>query len=110
MTVDNYVAIFRTYGDMTFFVIGHSDDNELILGQVLDCIHECFDRTFRKGIERRALIENMSAVILIIDEILDQGIVMHLNPSTILARIDTKGKGHVSADLGGQAAESSGSS
>ena len=94
MTVDNYVAIFRCYSDMTIFIIGHSEDNELILGQVLDCMHECFDRIFRKGIERRALIENMSGVILVIDELLDQGIVMHLDPAMILARIDTKGKAH----------------
>ena len=47
MTVDNYVAIFRQYSDMTIFIIGHSEDNELILGLVLDCIHECFDRIFR---------------------------------------------------------------
>ena len=93
MTVDNYVAIFRCYSDMTIFIIGHIDDNELILGMLLDCMHECFDRIFRKGIERKSLIENMSGVILVIDELLDQGIVMHLEPSIILARIDTKGKG-----------------
>ena len=34
-------------------------------------MHECFDRIFRKGIERKALIDNMSAVILIVDELLD---------------------------------------
>ena len=116
MLVDNYVAIFRCYSDMTFFVIGHSEDNELILGQALDCIHDCFDRIFRKGIERRALIENMSAVILVIDELIDQGIIMHLDPSTILARIDTHGKSRANADnqLAGAdtagAAQSSGSS
>ena len=93
MLVDNYVAIFRCYSDMTIFIIGHSDDNELILGQVLDCIHECFDRIFRKGIERRALIENMSGVILVIDELLDQGIIMHLDPATVLQRIDTSKSG-----------------
>ena len=110
MTVDNYVAIFRCYSDMTIFIIGHSEDNELILGQVLDCMHECFDRIFRKGIERRALIENMSGVILVIDELLDQGIVMHLDPAMILARIDTKGKAHhhSGADMeSGNAASSS---
>ena len=101
MTVDNYVAIFRCYSDMTIFIIGHIDDNELILGQLLDCMHECFDRIFRKGIERKSLIENMSGVILVIDELLDQGIVMHLEPSTILARIDTKGKGGASSHRGG---------
>ena len=47
MLVDNYVAIFRTYSDMTIFIVGLADDNELILGLVLDCIHECFDRIFK---------------------------------------------------------------
>ena len=93
MTVDNYVAIFRSYSDMTFFIIGHAEDNELILGLVLDCIHACFDRIFRKGIERRYLIENMSPVILVIDELLDQGVVMNLDPNTVLGRIDTKNRG-----------------
>ena len=103
MLVDNYVAIFRCYSDMTIFIIGHCEDNELILGQLLDCIHECFDRIFRKGIERRALIENMSGVILVIDELLDQGIIMHLDAATILSRIDTQGKGrHGQAELAGE--------
>ena len=97
MTVDNYVAIFRQYSDMTIFIIGHSEDNELILGQVLDCVHECFDRIFRHNIERKSLINNMSGVILVIDELLDQGIVMHLDPAVILDRIDTKGKSHHAA-------------
>ena len=90
MTVDNYVAIFRMYSDFSIFIIGHSDDNELILGMVLDCIHECFDRIFRHNIERKSLINNMSGVILVIDELFDQGIVMHLDPNVILARIKTQ--------------------
>ena len=80
MTVDNYVAIFREYSDMKIFIIGHSEDNELILALVLDCVHECFDNIFRHNIERKSLINNMSGVILVIDELLDQGIVMHLDP------------------------------
>ena len=102
MTVDNYVAIFRMYSDFTIFIVGHSDDNELILGMVLDCIHECFDRIFRHNIERKALINNMSGVILVIDELFDQGVVMHLDPNTILQRIKTV-KGSSSAPQSVQA-------
>ena len=108
MTVDNYVAIFRQYSDMTIFIVGHSEDNELILGLVLDCVHECFDRIFRHNIERKSLINNMSGVILVIDELLDQGIVMHLDAAVILDRIDTKGKSHSSGS--GETASSQGSS
>ena len=71
MTVDNYVAIFRCYQDMSIFMLGREEDNEIILGQVLDCIHECFDKIFKRQIERRNLINNMSGVILVIDELID---------------------------------------
>ena len=89
MTVDNYVAIFRSYQDFTIFVIGHNDDNELILAQVLDCIHECFETIFMGNIERKSLIDNMSGVILVIDELIDQGVIMHTDPAIVLARIRT---------------------
>ena len=94
MTVDNYVAIFRCYKDMTIFMLGLSDDNELVLGMVLDCVHECFDRIFKHNIERKSLINNMSYVILVIDELIDQGVIMHTDPSVILSRIrPTKSSG-----------------
>jgi hypothetical protein len=44
MNVDDYVAVFRCYIDMTIYVLGDGKyDNELILASVLDTIHECFD-------------------------------------------------------------------
>ena len=74
-------------------------------------MHDCFDRIFRKGIERKSLIENMSGVILVIDELLDSGIIMHLDPSTILARINTKSKpGHSGAGESSSDAAGSGPS
>ena len=110
MTVDNYVAIFRTYSDMTIFIVGLADDNELILGMVLDCIHECFDRIFKGQIERRSLISNMSGVILVIDELFDQGIIMNLDSSTILSRIKTGKSSSGSSITSGTASQESASS
>ncbi len=31
MIVENYVAVFRCYSDMTIYIIGISEDNELVL-------------------------------------------------------------------------------
>ena len=49
----------------------------------------------------------MSGVILIVDELLDQGVIMHLDPNTIIARINTKGKsGHGTNAAAGSSGES----
>ena len=71
MTVENYVAIFRCYTDMTIYILGDKEDNELVLAMVLDAVHECFDKIFKHNIERKSLISNMTAVILVIDELID---------------------------------------
>ena len=71
MTLDNYTAIFRCYVDMTIYILGDRDDNELVLAMVLDTIHQCFDKVFKHSIERKSLINNMTAVILVIDELID---------------------------------------
>ena len=72
MNIDDYVAVFRCYSDMTIYVLGDAKhDNELILASVLDTIHECFDKVFKHNIERKSLINNMTGVILVIDELID---------------------------------------
>ena len=91
MTVENYVAIFRCYVDMSIYILGEKDDNEIILAMVLDTVHECFDKVFKHSIERKSMINNMTAVILVIDELIDQGIVMATDSQTILKRINIKG-------------------
>ena len=91
MNVEDYVAVFRCYTDMTIYVLGDGkQDNELILASILDTIHECFDQVFKHQIERKSLINNMTGVILVIDELIDQGIVMQLDSATILTRINSK--------------------
>ena len=85
MNIDDYVGVFRCYTDMTIYVLGDGkSDNELILATVLDTIHECFDMVFKRSIERKSLINNMTGVILVIDEMIDQGIIMQLDATIIL--------------------------
>ena len=99
MNVEDFVAIFRCYTDMTIYVIGDAkNDNELILGTVLNTIHDCFDTIFKHNVERKSLINNMTGVILVIDELIDQGIIMQLDTQVILQRISSKGD----AVVGGQ--------
>ena len=78
------------YDDISIFVVGTDDDNELVISEVLDTLHECFDDAFSHVIDRESLTNNMSAVILIIDELIDGGIIMSLDSETILGRINIK--------------------
>ena len=108
MNINDYFAVFRCYTDMTVYVVGDGkQDNELILASVLDTIHECFDKVFKHCIERKSLINNMTGVILVIDELIDQGLIMHLDHNTILQRISSKTEGSAES-AGGQPSSGAG--
>mmetsp|Transcript_5238 Transcript_5238/g.3683 ORF Transcript_5238/g.3683 Transcript_5238/m.3683 type:complete len:105 (-) Transcript_5238:95-409(-) len=89
---------------MTIFLLGEADDNEIMLSEVLDCINECFGKLFKHQIERSSLIQNMNSVILVIDEVIDQGVVLHNDPNVIYSRVKLNKK-----DAGPQAGNDSSS-
>ena len=88
--MEQQIAFFRIYDDISIFVVGPEEDNELVISEVLDVLHECFDDAFTHVIDRESLTNNMTAVILIIDELIDGGIIMSTESSTILSRISIK--------------------
>ena len=75
---------------MNVFVIGTDSDNELVISEVLDILHQWFDDVFSHVIDRENLTSNMTAVILIIDELIDGGIIMAYEAEVVLQRINIK--------------------
>jgi hypothetical protein len=76
---------------MIMFVIGGTNDNELIISEVLNTLHECFDSIFTtRGINRKNLTDNMLPVTMIFDELIDDGIIMTTETDVILDRINEK--------------------
>ena len=46
---------------------------QLILVSVLNCLYDAVNTMLRKNVEKRALMDNMDAVFLAVDEICDNG-------------------------------------
>ena len=88
--IDAFTVFFREYDDLIIFVIGGAHDNELIISEVLNTLHECFDSIFPRGINRKNLTDNMLPVIMIFDELIDEGIIMSLDTDVIIERINEK--------------------
>lgn len=76
--LDGHVCVYRSNVDLFFYVIGGSQENELILVSVLNAIYDSFSTVLRKNVEKKALLENMDIAMLIIDEICDEGYVYHV--------------------------------
>ncbi|XP_063729398.1 coatomer subunit zeta-1-like [Symsagittifera roscoffensis] len=88
--LDNNTIVYRSTVDVFFYVIGSSDENELILSNVLNCLYDSVG-AIMKIVERSSIMSNLSSVIQIIDEICDSGIVLECDHTLVLSRTAIKG-------------------
>lgn len=88
LLVGDYVALFRTLHDVVVYVIGESDENELFLAEVLNTVTQSLTTlTGTASVSKRAVLENLGNVFLMLDEILDGGVVMETDSRLITNRV-----------------------
>jgi len=85
--LEGLTCVYRSNVDLFFYVIGSSQENELILVSVLNCLYDSVSQMLRKNVEKRALLDNMDGVFLAVDEICDKGIILESDPSAVCQRV-----------------------
>lgn len=85
--LDNLTIVYRSHMDLFFYVIGSTNENEIILVSVLNCFYESLTELFRRNVEKKYLHENMDSVFLAIDEICDKGILLEVDPHQVAQRV-----------------------
>ncbi|XP_065838640.1 coatomer subunit zeta-1-like isoform X2 [Oscarella lobularis] len=87
---EGVTCVYRSNVDLFFYVIGSANENELILVNVLSGLYDSISQLLRKNVEKAALLDNLDGIMLIVDEIVDQGIVLESDPNTITQRTAMK--------------------
>ncbi|KAF7634422.1 Clat_adaptor_s domain-containing protein [Meloidogyne graminicola] len=82
--LDGYICVYRSNVDLFFYVIGSSNENELILQSVLNCFYDSFSTVLRKNVEKRVLLDRIDLAFLILDELCDDGLVLETDSQAIV--------------------------
>eukprot|EP00050_Salpingoeca_kvevrii_P006485 m.289709 g.289709 ORF g.289709 m.289709 type:complete len:174 (+) comp12175_c0_seq1:29-550(+) len=85
---DGLTCVYRSNVDLFFYVFGSASENELILASVLHAFYDAVAFLLRDNIEKRILFEHIDAVMLVVDEMIDGGIILETDP-IILAKSAT---------------------
>ncbi|CAD7704003.1 unnamed protein product [Ostreobium quekettii] len=70
---DDLVVVYKTLGDLTFYVTGSQSENELVLHGVLQAFYESVSLLLRGAVEKKTALENLDQVLLVMDDIVDNG-------------------------------------
>jgi len=84
---EGLTCVYKSNVDLFFYVVGSSNENELMLASVLNCFYDSISEILRKNVEKRALLDNMDAIFLAADELCDGGIVLECDSHQIVQRV-----------------------
>mmetsp|Transcript_1552 Transcript_1552/g.2491 ORF Transcript_1552/g.2491 Transcript_1552/m.2491 type:complete len:191 (+) Transcript_1552:58-630(+) len=89
--LDHELVVIKGSSDCRIIISGSVDENELVLVNVLDAIHDTVLALLRGQLDKRTMLDNLELVLLTIDEVIDNGQIMELDASAVASRVLMKG-------------------
>ncbi|CCW68796.1 unnamed protein product [Phytomonas sp. Hart1] len=87
--IDQHTILYYQGDDVTFMVIGHKEENELVLNTVLKTLVDALKKVLNAPqLYTRLLLENYNAIILTVDEMIDGGIILETDPTSIASEVE----------------------
>ncbi|KAL5508807.1 hypothetical protein EMCRGX_G004057 [Ephydatia muelleri] len=84
---EGVTAVYKSNVDLFFYVLGSQNENELMLMAVLNAVYDSVNQILKKNVEKRSLFEHMDALLLVLDEVVDGGIILETDPTVVVQRI-----------------------
>jgi len=85
--LEGLTVVYKGNVDLFFYVVGSSTENELMLTAVLTCLYDSISSLLRKNVEKRSLLRHLDSVFLIIDEVVDGGVIMEVDSTAVLEQV-----------------------
>jgi hypothetical protein len=104
---DDVIVTYKFIGDLMFYVVGHADENEIVLANVLVGFYDSVAMLLRNAVEKKTVLENLDLVLLCMDELAEGGLILETDPTVIATRV-TMRQGDGSAEEMAMAMENPG--
>ncbi|CAH7688239.1 Longin-like domain-containing protein [Phakopsora pachyrhizi] len=96
LMIQNHLVLYKSIIDLTIYVIGQENENELMLQNLLNSFYDSLSILLRNQVEKRSVLENLDLVCLCLDEMVDDGIILETDSVAIASRVSRP-----KADVGG---------
>ncbi|KAF2877924.1 Longin-like domain-containing protein [Massariosphaeria phaeospora] len=84
---DQKVIVFKMESDVMLYVVGGSDENEVLLYSVVLALRDSLNILLKNSVDKRTVIENYDLVSLAVDELVDDGIILETDPVIVASRV-----------------------
>ena len=87
LLLEQHFAVHKASHDLRMFVVANHKENEIILVSVLEALFESLSSLLRGVVDKLSALENLDLVLLVLDEIIDGGLILETDPAAIISRI-----------------------
>jgi hypothetical protein len=91
--VDGYVAVYNQSDDVRVFVVIDGDESETVASMVLSTIFQTLQYLFDFKISKNNILSAVDLVIFVLDECIDNGYIVELDPDEVIKRVSMKETG-----------------
>ncbi|KAA8901762.1 hypothetical protein TRICI_006008 [Trichomonascus ciferrii] len=85
---DQKVIVYKQSLDISIYVVSANlDENEAMLYQVLMGLRDALEALLKKSLDKRTALENYDLLALAVDETIDGGIILEVDPAIISSRV-----------------------
>ncbi|CAN6674484.1 coatomer subunit zeta [Trichomonascus vanleenenianus] len=84
---DSNVVVYKQVVDVIIYVVGSVEENEAMLYQVVVGLRDALEILLKHSVDKRTILENYDLVALAIDEAVDCGIILEVDPVIISSRV-----------------------
>ena len=88
--MDGLVTVYRNTSDVWMYVVGLQHENELVLVNVLNALHEALTTLLRAPPDKWMLLDSFDTLLITIDEMLDAGMILETDATTLVNRVGMK--------------------
>lgn len=85
--LEGVTAVYKSNVDLFFYVLGAQTENELMLMGLLNGLYDSVSHVLKRNVEKRSLLDRMDALMLILDELVDGGVILETDSSVLIQRI-----------------------
>lgn len=89
IAIEGALVVHKFFIDSHIYVVGSRNETPSLLESVLNCLVDVISNMTNEGnhVDNNSILDNMSKVILVLDEICDAGIILETEPDQIIQRI-----------------------
>ncbi|EAN30597.2 Clathrin adaptor complex small chain family protein [Theileria parva strain Muguga] len=90
LLIENHLVVFTIVADVFIAVVGHLTENELILSQLCTNVEKVLEYLTNYDIKKDFVYEKLASVFLLLDDVVDGGIIMETEHEVIIKRLKRK--------------------